>query len=139
MSLRGKVFQFGLLLLIGSGLAGCDGKQQDYPQRDVPAGLIDDASAVENGRQLFMQKCVSCHGKLEEGRSPRAWSFEPPAPDFTETDYRQVDPAYLFWRIEVGKSIEPYRSQGSVMPGWREYLSDRQIWQLVAYLMKRAA
>ena len=138
MCLRGKVFLFGLLLLLWSGLAGCDGKVQDYPSRKVPDGIIDDVSTLESGRQLFMQKCVSCHGKLEEGRSARAWTFEPPAPDFTETSYRQVDPAYLFWRIEVGKSVEPYLSRGSVMPGWREYLSDRQIWQLVAYLIKRA-
>ncbi|MHB1397979.1 MAG: hypothetical protein ACYDAI_08910 [Trichloromonadaceae bacterium] len=27
-----------------------------------------------------------------------------------------LDPAYLYWRIETGKNAEPFRSRGSVMP-----------------------
>jgi len=68
----------------------------------------------------------------------RAAFFEPPAPDFNDTHYQSIDPAYLFWRIQVGKTVEPYRSQGSVMPSWQT-LSNKEIWQLVAYLKSRSA
>lgn len=139
MALHGNRFTLGLLLLAVITLAGCDRRQQDYPARTMPAELADDAAAIERGRQLFLAKCASCHGKPDEGRSARAGSFQPPATDFTQREYRQIEPAYLFWRIQVGKTVEPYRSQGSVMPAWGAHLSDRQIWQLVAYLIERAA
>jgi mono/diheme cytochrome c family protein len=84
-----------------------------------------------------MDKCAGCHGKPGEGRSDRAVFFQPPAPDFTHPVYHEIAPSRLFWRIEVGKTVEPFLSQGSVMPAWRPYLSDAQIWQLVAYLKSR--
>lgn len=102
-----------------------------------PPGLLTDAAQIAAGAVLFREKCASCHGHPGEGRSPRADFFRPPAPDFTEPAYRTADPAYLFWRIEVGKTVEPYLSQGSVMPAWRG-LPDEEIWQLVAYLQARA-
>ena len=113
-------------------------QQTDYPQRQMPAGLLADADQVAAGRQLFMEKCASCHGKPHEGRSERAAFFDPPAPDFHDPRYRQIDPAYLYWRIDTGKTVEPYRSRGSVMPAWGPHFSSQEIWQLVAYLKSRA-
>jgi mono/diheme cytochrome c family protein len=131
-----------LLLLLLAALAlpvgGCNEQTAAYPQRQVPSGLMDDAAQLRLGQQLFMGKCASCHGKPSEGRSDRATFFQPPATDFSSRHYREVDPAYLYWRIEVGKQAEPYRSRGSVMPAWGAHFSEQQIWQLVAYLKKRA-
>ena len=117
---------------------GCKEGQSDYPSRQMPDLLMNDTVQLKAGRVLFMNKCASCHGKPSEGRSSRAIFFNPPAPDFTDAHYRSVDPAYLYWRIEVGKTIEPYRSQGSVMPAWGVHFSEDQIWQIVAYLQARA-
>lgn len=116
---------------------GCGPEQPDYPKRQMPEGLLQAPAEVDAGHVLFRDKCSSCHGKPSEGRSMRAAFFEPPAPDFTDPRYQEVDPAYLFWRIQVGKSVEPFRSQGSVMPSWQT-LSDQEIWQLVAYLKSRS-
>lgn len=123
----------GLLLGLLICLTGCDSSLPDYPSRTMPDGLRND-----EGRQLFLEKCASCHGRSDEGRSSRADSFQPLAPDFTERMYQQVDPAYLFWRIETGKTVEPYAGQGSVMPAWGVHLTEQQIWQLVAFLRSRA-
>lgn len=125
------------VLLVATALGGCDEKHVGYPARSMPAGLTQDAAQAQAGHDLFMSKCASCHGKPSEGRSGRAVFFDPPAPDFTNPGYRQADSAYLFWRIEVGKTVEPWLSSGSVMPAWRG-LTDREIWQLVAYLKLRA-
>jgi mono/diheme cytochrome c family protein len=118
-------------------LSGCGPGPPDYPERQMPDGLLEDSAQVDAGRVLFRDKCSSCHGKPSEGRSVRAAFFEPPAPDFTDPRYQKVDPAYLFWRIQVGKTVEPFRSQGSVMPSWQT-LSEQEIWQLVAYLKSRS-
>jgi mono/diheme cytochrome c family protein len=117
---------------------GCSDQQADYPQRQMPERLIEDAAAQSAGHDLFRDKCASCHGKPSEGRSDRAAFFKPPAPDFTDVHYRKLDPAYLYWRIETGKTVEPYRSQGSVMPAWGVHFSEEQIWQIVVFLQSRA-
>ncbi len=129
-----------LLLTIATILVffGCREDQMDYPLRQVPVGLLKDATQINAGHKLFTNKCAACHGKPSEGRSDRAAFFKPAAPDFTDAHYRETDPAYLYWRIEVGKTVEPYRSQGSVMPAWGAYFSEEKIWQIVAYLQARA-
>lgn len=118
--------------------AGCNDHKISYPARQMPSELAADTEQLQKGQQLFLSKCAHCHGKPSEGRSDRAAFFEPPAPDFTDIHYRDMDPAYLYWRIETGKNIEPYRSQGSVMPAWGLHFSEQQTWQIVAYLQHRA-
>ena len=127
-----------LTLTLLLAFAGCQESQVNYPPRQMPAGLSQDAAQIAAGQKLFIDKCISCHGKPSEGRSDRASFFEPAAPDFTAADYRASDPAYLFWRIEVGNHVEPYRSQGSVMPAWGVHFSEQNIWQIVVYLQLRA-
>ncbi len=129
---------FFFVLLIVFALCGCAEEIVDYPARTMPDGILKDKIQLTRGEALFMDKCASCHGKAAEGRSDRAVFFEPPAPDFTDAHYQRMDPAYLYWRIEVGKSIEPFRSQGSVMPAWGMHLTEQQLWQIVAYLQVRA-
>ncbi|PLX92388.1 MAG: hypothetical protein C0621_09675 [Desulfuromonas sp.] len=128
------MFVFLLLLL---GFFGCRSEPfPSYPPRTMPPEAKS-AVAVGEGRALFMRLCAGCHGRADEGRSPRADFFAPQAPDFRDPRYARHDPAYLYWRIDLGKQAEPYRSHGSVMPGWHE-LGETAIWNLVAYLRQRA-
>ncbi len=127
-----------LVLLTAFILSGCNQERTAYPAREMPEGILKDDNQIQRGESLFMEKCASCHGKPSEGRSDRAAFFHPPAPDFTDAQYRQMDPAYLYWRMDVGKTVEPFRSQGSVMPAWGMHLSEEQLWQIVAYLQVRA-
>ncbi len=127
-----------LLLLVVLFFTGACGQQlADYPWRQPPEGFLSNPVNQSAGARLFAEKCASCHGTPGEGRSPRADFFQPPAPGFTEEKYRSIDPAYLFWRISKGKTIEPFLSRGSVMPAWGPHFSEKQIWQLVAYLRAR--
>lgn len=127
----------GLLLLL-TFVAGCSESVPDYPRREPPAGFLAEAARQEAGAALFALHCAVCHGTTEEGRSPRADFFVPTAPDFTSATYRRADPGYLFWRIQKGKTVEPYLSRGSVMPAWGPHLSDEEIWSLVAFLLRRS-
>src|SRR5512146_3203174 len=109
----GTVRAWGLSLLLVA-LSACGERQPAYPARQAPAGLLGNAGQIAAGQALFREKCATCHGHADEGRSPRADFFQPPAPDFSSPAYRTTAPAYLFWRIEVGKTVEPYLSRGSV-------------------------
>jgi mono/diheme cytochrome c family protein len=124
-----------LLLSLLLLLTAC-GESASYPERTPPEDFLQMQTNVEAGRELFREHCVLCHGTLEEGRSLRA-EFNPPASTFEAIRYRSVDPAYLFWRITKGKTVEPYLSLGSVMPAWGPHFTSEQIWQLVAYIRIR--
>jgi mono/diheme cytochrome c family protein len=135
-SIPKKLLQLTLLTVLL--VYGCGEPPVTYPARLMPDGLMQDVAQLQAGQALFRSKCASCHGKTSEGRYDRTAFFIPPAPDFTDAHYREMDPAYLYWRIEVGKTVEPYRSQGSVMPAWGAHFSEEKIWQIVAYLQVRA-
>ena len=119
-------------------VSACHNRTPAYPQRQAPTGLLESQAAIEAGHKLFASRCATCHGTLEEGRMPNVDHFVPAPPSFLSARYQQIDPAYLFWRISKGKTVEPYLSEGSVMPAWGAYFSDRQIWDLVAYLRHRS-
>lgn len=127
-----------LLLLTILLLVACSDQAGPYPQRDMPSDLTLDSTILAEVKQLFLIRCANCHGTLSEGRMSSADFFQPPAPDFTASSYRQIDPAYLYWRISEGKMVEPYRSMGSVMPAWGAHFSEEQIWQIIAYLQSRS-
>lgn len=118
-------------------LNACGKELPDFPARTPPAGMLDNPTAATVGAELFRRHCASCHGRVEEGRSPRADFFQPPAPDFREARYRSLPADYLYWRIATGKNAEPFASRGSVMPAWEATLREEEIWQMVAYLRSR--
>ena len=130
--IRNLVVVFGILVLLGA----CDEKNQ-FTLPIPPAELMHPRQ-IAAGAELFAIHCAQCHGSIAEGRSPRAARFNPPAPDFHAAKCRKSLPGYLYRRIELGRTTEPYRSNGSVMPAWGVYLQTEQLWQLVAYLKKRA-
>ena len=132
MKTTGVILMLFLMFVFG----GCErGASLDLP--DPPAGFLHEKENINQGKKLFMAHCAECHGSLAEGRTQRAARFQPPAPDFHELSYRKVAPGYLYRRIERGRLIEPFGSRGSVMPPWGNYLSEREIWTLVAYLIYR--
>ena len=127
-----------VLIILYLFIIGCSEPNPDYPQRQMPADIEQDQAELSWAKATFLSKCAYCHGHENEGRGVRADFFEPPAPDFSERKYREIDGGYLFWRIAEGKSVEPFRSRGSVMPAWGVHFSDRQIWGLVVYIKQRS-
>ncbi|MGE4579487.1 MAG: cytochrome c [Desulfuromonadales bacterium] len=130
---RVAVSLFSLLLVVA-----CSDRGPSYPKVTPPDGYLQRAENQEEGRRIFRQLCAECHGRPSEGRSQRADFFYPPAPNFTSPLYRQADPAYLFWRIRKGKTVEPYLSRGSVMPAYGAHFSEEETWSIVAYLRVRS-
>lgn len=93
-------------------------KTAPLPNQDTPA----------QGQRLYSQHCAGCHG--EDGMSENLASTEqtPPAPPLAIISSLHSD-AYLFWRISEG-GLEA----GTTMPGWKNSLSEEEIWNTVAYL-----
>ena len=45
----------------------------------------------------------------------------------------EMSDAYWFWRVSEGGQGEPYKSKGSVMPGYKDVLSIEDRWAVIAY------
>jgi mono/diheme cytochrome c family protein len=45
----------------------------------------------------------------------------------------QMSPAYMFWRVSEGASVEPFKSMRSAMPAWKSDLSVADRWAVIAY------
>jgi len=92
------------------------------------AGAACAAENVENGRAVFRDHCVQCHGEKADGRGPLASRFKPPPADITAST-RSDD--YMLQIVTLGgESL----GRSSVMPEWGLELSGQEILDVVVYL-----
>lgn len=84
------------------------------------------------GRELYMEKCVLCHGGKGEGWD---WAKKVAKPPIPVPDLAQVVPElpdqYLFDVVKGGGEAV---GKTRFMPAFGFQLSDKEVWDLVAYL-----
>jgi mono/diheme cytochrome c family protein len=86
--------------------------------------------AIAQGRKIFTERCVSCHGAdgLGDGEAANALSPSPALLAYMIRRPIAVD-EYLLWAIsEGGKQF------GSDMPAFKGTLTDADIWRVIAYM-----
>lgn len=91
----------------------------------VPPARTTSAELV-SGYCSYAVHCVACHGAAGVAREQWTNGFEPQPPyllDVTQT----FTPAQLFWIAKHGIKM-------TGMPAWGESMSDREIWNIVAWL-----
>lgn len=104
------------------------------------AGLIShkwaDLDAIANGKEIYEKQCASCHGADGQGTGPIAASLRHPPADLTNNFHTEPGDGdgYLFWRVSEGGLVEPFRSQDSAMPAFKDVLSVEQRWDVLAYV-----
>lgn len=122
-------------------------KTQEYPRRTNPVGSVPmygarinyadvDGSTIEPpmpfddktmaaGKKLFMIYCAVCHGKTGKAESPVAEKMDMQPFDLTEADSVALTDGEILVKILASDGI---------MPNYRNELSDREAWEIVAYL-----
>ena len=93
----------------------------------MPAGLLSSREAEDAGRVIFAANCAICHGVNGDGRGLRREGMIPLPADLTRLSWSDEAEATRTYRVI--KNGMP----GSSMPSW-PMLSDRQIWDVVAYV-----
>jgi mono/diheme cytochrome c family protein len=91
-------------------------------------GLLLDAALLNQGRQLYVAHCATCHGILGRGDGPRSVALSPRPTDLTThmvAGKHSDEQTYL--TISNGRL-------GTAMPAWGGTLSEQEIWQLTAYI-----
>lgn len=89
---------------------------------------LSDPGRLPRGENLYLRHCALCHGTEGEPRSPVANGLNPPPPDLSGGIPR-ADAAEAWWVTAHG-----VRMTG--MPAFRGHLSEEQIWDLVAWLVR---
>ena len=78
------------------------------------------------GAKVYLDHCALCHGDAARPQAPLAESFYPRPPQFVSdaADMGDQDNYY----------ITQHGIRWSGMPGWKNVLSDREIWEVVTFI-----
>jgi mono/diheme cytochrome c family protein len=108
----------------------------DYQPTEIPTPILTYPLVSPNsqkGEAIFTENCASCHGADGLGGGPQASQLPvPPIPIGDAETARQATPAYWYQVITRG-NMEHY------MPPFGEILSDRQRWDVLAYVFSLSA
>lgn len=93
--------------------------------------LPNSAAKLRRGRMLFDSHCTACHGWTGRGSGPEAFALVPAPADLewlARTPKKPSEP-YMYWTIaEGGRQFE------SDMPAFKDRLSKKDIWAVIAYV-----
>ncbi len=101
-----------------------DGAPQGWPMW-IAAGL-------QEGKELFVERCFTCHGCAGNGLGEYAGTAIVTPADFKVQPFKTMPPDQWFWHISEGV-------QGSLMPTWKVSLTEDQRWNVINYLQQEFA
>lgn len=93
-----------------------------------------------DGRRIYYQNCLPCHGDLLDGRGHFAHGFNPVPLAFNEAGtIDQLQESFLFWRIAKGGRGLPREGTpwNSAMPVWENFLTENEIWSVIIFLYEQ--
>ena len=104
--------------------AGTEAPLTREQARELRSDVAYDDASIGAGRKHYLRLCQNCHGK--DGKALESFDFE--ATDLTQPDrYRHgATDGDLFFSIKIGA--------GSDMPGFKDKLTDQQVWETVWFL-----
>ncbi|HUF69056.1 MAG TPA: cytochrome c [Longimicrobiales bacterium] len=100
----------------------------------------DLATHYEEGKRVYYQNCLPCHGDYLGGRGQWADAFSPVPANFQDQGtIAQLSESFVFWRIAKGGPGLP--SEGtpwnSAMPAWEDMLTAEEIWAVILFLYEQ--
>jgi len=82
-------------------------------------------SAVTNGKAIYKQQCMMCHGVKGKGDGAAGAYFNPRPANFTSVKIQNQTDGSFFWKITNGNSP---------MPSFKDILTKKQRWDIINYL-----
>ena len=95
------------------------------------------ARHLADGRRVYYQNCVACHGDHLDGQGHYADGFNPIPLNFQDNGtIAQLTESFVFWRVAKGGPGLPREATpwNSAMPAWEDFLSEDEIWSVILYL-----
>jgi len=92
---------------------------------------------VENGRRVYYQNCVFCHGDNLSGNGMFVHGLDPIPTNFSDKGtIPMLRETFLFWRISKGGPGLPEEGGpwDTAMPAWEKFLKEDEIWDAILFL-----
>jgi hypothetical protein len=92
---------------------------------------------VENGRKVYYQNCVFCHGDTLAGNGMFVHGLDPIPTNFVDQGaIAMLRDTFLVWRISKGGPGLPEEAGpwDTAMPAWEKFLTEEQMWQAILFL-----
>jgi mono/diheme cytochrome c family protein len=93
----------------------------DKKQKVSPVKFTDETK--KKGEQIFLSKCISCHGN--PGKDNYVKAIVPPPGDPATDKFQKQEDGALFYKITTGRAP---------MPTFKDVLSDEERWQVISYI-----
>jgi hypothetical protein len=92
---------------------------------------------VENGRRVYYQNCVFCHGDNLSGNGMFVHGLDPIPTNFADAGtIAMLRDTFLFWRISKGGPGLPEEAGpwDTAMPAWEKILKEDEMWEAILFL-----
>jgi hypothetical protein len=92
---------------------------------------------VENGRRVYYQNCVFCHGDNLAGNGMFVHGLDPIPTNFSDKGtIPMLRETFLFWRISKGGPGLPDEGGpwDTAMPAWEKFLKEDEIWDAILFV-----
>ena len=132
-----------LIAACGGGSESADDHDEGDGHVEAPAKYANlanpftgDHEAAEAGAEIYEVNCATCHGPEGKGDGPAAEELDPQPASLADAHMmEEMSDGALFWRVSEGGMMEPFNS---LMPAWKDTLSEDEIWQVIAYIREFA-
>ena len=91
----------------------------------------------ENGRRVYYQNCVFCHGDNMSGNGMFVHGLDPIPTNFADKQtLPNLRETFLFWRVAKGGPGLPEEGGpwDTAMPAWEKFLTEEEIWEAILFL-----
>jgi mono/diheme cytochrome c family protein len=95
---------------------------------------------LANGKRVYYQNCLPCHGDRLDGQGHYAHGFSPSPLSFVDNGtIAQLTESFVFWRIGKGGPGLPREGTpwNSAMPVWENFLTEDEIWSVILFLYQQ--
>jgi mono/diheme cytochrome c family protein len=89
-------------------------------------------SGLYEGKQIYASHCLTCHGCAGNGLGTYGGTLLVTPANFKVDPFRTMPDDQWFWHVSEG-------IQGSVMPPWKESLTETQRWNVIHYIQQMYA
>jgi mono/diheme cytochrome c family protein len=104
-----------------------------YPATALPPSGTDvgwpawTAAGLQEGKELYNVNCMTCHGCSGNGLGTYGGTLVVTPANFKQEPFRSMPDDQWFWHVSEGV-------QGTVMPPWKESLTEDQRWKAIRYV-----
>lgn len=95
----------------------------------------------EEGKRVYYQNCLACHGDALAGDGHFAHGFNPAPLSFDDVGtIAQLTESFVFWRVAKGGPGLPVEGTPwhSAMPVWEDFLTEDEIWSVIIFMYEQA-